>query len=132
MQGVSLNPVVTAQPQAKAHSCDCHDCCCCQSQFTKPQIPDSFEKSYVGIIPPKDYKPDPFAGLGPELSPQEKLKKKWEDLRKPMYANVPKAEPKEETEKKSFGQKVLDKVKDFGQKVKNFVTNLFHKPKTEG
>ena len=132
MQGVSLNPVVTQQTQPKAHHCDCHDCCCCQSQFTKPQMSDSFQKSYVGIIPPKDYKPDPFAGLGPELSPQEKLKKKWEDLRKPMYASAPKAETNEEPVKKSFGQKVLDKVKDFGQKVKNFVTNLFHKNKTEG
>ena len=70
--------------------------------------------------------------MGPELSPQEKLKKKWEDLRKPMYANAPKAETNEEPVKKSFGQKVVDKAKELGQKVKNFVTNLFHKNKTEG
>ena len=96
-------------------------------------MPDTFQKNNFGIIPPKDYRPDPFAGLGPELSPQEKLKKKWEDLKKPMYANAPKAEVQEETPvKKSFGQKVIDKVKDLGQKVKNFVTNLFHKQKTEG
>ncbi len=132
MQGLSINPVITQQTQAKTHKCDCHDCCCCGNSQPKPQIPDSFQKSYVGIIPPKDYKPDPYAGLGPELSPQEKLKKKWEDLKKPMYANAPKAEPQEETAKKSFGQKVLDKVKDFGQKVKNFFTNLFNKQKTEG
>lgn len=130
MQGISLNPTVTPQLQPKAHHCDCHECCC-QHQI-KPQMPDAFQKSYVGIIPPKDYKPDPFAGLGPELSPQEKLKKKWEDLKKPMYATAPKAETNEEPVKKSFGQKVIDKVKDLGQKVKNFVTNLFHKPKTEG
>lgn len=129
MQSLSVNPTITQQ--VKTHCCDCKDCCC-QQQKIKTQIPDSFEKSYVGIIPPKDYKPDPYAGLGPELSPQEKLKKKWEDLKKPMYAHVPQAETQEKTEKKSFGQKVLDKVKDFGQKVKSFVTNLFNKNKQEG
>jgi len=123
MQGLSINPTVT--PQVKTHCCDCKDCCCQQPQL-KPQMPDSFQKSYVGIIPPKDYKPDPYAGLGPELSPQEKLKKKWEDVRKPMYATVPQQQ-EEAVQKKSFGQKVVDKVKDFGHKVKEYFSNLFKK-----
>lgn len=113
--------------------CNCPECRHHEAAMVmKPQAPDTFEKGQFGIIPPKDYKPDPYAGLGPELSPQEKLKKKYEDLRKPMYANAPQTEATETPEKKSFGQKVIDKVKSFGQKVKNFVSNLFHRNKTEG
>lgn len=131
MQGISsmLKSTTAKQPDTVSQ----HQCCCPGCKCHEQPATDTFCRQPAGIVPPKDWKPDPFAGLGPELSPEEKLKKKWEDVRKPMYANAPKAEIQEETHaKKSFGQKIIDKVKDFGQKVKNFVTNLFNKNKTEG
>ncbi|MBR1943709.1 hypothetical protein IJ843_08250 [bacterium] len=127
---LNINPAAQA-PKTTTPQCNCKECCC-QAPVIMPSKPDTFEMAYVGIVPPKTWKPDPYAGLGPELSPQEKLKKKWEDVRKPMYATQPQTEASETPQKKSFGQKVVDKVRDFGQKVKNFVTNLFHKNKTEG
>lgn len=82
-----------------------------------------------GILPPRDWKPDKYAGLGPELSPQEKLKKKYEDLRKPMYLNETQQQEnvQEEEKPKTFKQK----IKDFGTKIKNYFKNLFHKNKEE-
>ena len=75
-----------------------------QTLATQPQADCFVKKS--GILPPKDWKPDPFAGLGPELTPQEKLKKKYEDLRKPMYmTQTQQAEaeqPAEEAKPKTF------------------------------
>lgn len=94
--------------------------------FAQPQG-DCFVKNN-GILPPKNWKPDKFAGLGPELSPQEKLKKKYEDLKKPMYMNQTQQEEEVQEEKpKTFKQK----VKDFGAKIKNYFKNLFHKNKEE-
>lgn len=94
--------------------------------FTQPQG-DCFVKNN-GILPPKNWKPDKFAGLGPELSPQEKLKKKYEDLKKPMYMNQTQQEAEVQEEKpKTFKQK----IKDFGAKIKNYFKNLFHKNKEE-
>lgn len=94
---------------------------------TQPQG-DSFVKNN-GILPPRDWKPDKYAGLGPELSPQEKLKKKYEDLKKPMYMNETQQqeEVQEEEKPKTFKQK----IKDFGTKIKNYFKNLFHKNKEE-
>lgn len=82
-----------------------------------------------GILPPRDWKPDKFAGLGPELTPQEKLKKKYEDLRKPMYTRAPQEPQVEEQEEKpkTFKQK----VKAFGTKIKNYFKNLFGMNKKE-
>lgn len=82
-----------------------------------------------GILPPRDWKPDKYAGLGPELSPQEKLKKKYEDLRKPMYLKETQQQEdvQEEEKPKTFKQK----IKDFGTKIKNYFKNLFHKNKEE-
>lgn len=94
---------------------------------TQPQG-DLFVKNN-GILPPRDWKPDKYAGLGPELSPQEKLKKKYEDLRKPMYLNETQQQEdvQEEEKPKTFKQK----IKDFGTKIKNYFKNLFHKNKEE-
>ena len=83
-----------------------------------------------GILPPKNWKPDKYAGLGPELSEEEKLKKKLENIRKPMYIDKPQTEQCsnevcEEIKPKTF----KDKIKDFGVKIKNYFKNLFSKNK---
>lgn len=123
MQGVTLNTATVQQPQVKSQQCTCPNCNC----HANTQVQDTFVRQ-SGIIPPRDYTPDPYAGLGPELSPQEKLKKKWEDVRKPMYANAPQPQQEEDaSQKKTFGQKVVDKVKNFGYKVKEYFSNLFKK-----
>ena len=48
-------------------------CCCCQCQ---PQGQNQCCTN-LGIVPPKDWKPDVYVGLGPQLSPEEKLKKNF-------------------------------------------------------
>ena len=97
-----------------------------QQTLLNQQINDTFTRTTqspvrMGIIPPKDWKPDPYAGLGTELTPQEKLKKKWEDLKKPMYAVQPQnTEVQEAPKKKTF----KEKVQDFGHKIKDFFRTL--------
>lgn len=97
-----------------------------QQVLLNQQTEDTFTRTTqspirMGIIPPKDWKPDPYAGLGPELSPQEKLKKKWQDLKKPMYAVQPQNTEVQNTPKKKTFK---EKIHDFGHKVKEFFKNL--------
>ncbi len=86
---LGINPTTTQYAQApsamQSKGCNCENCVCQRRELSFDEVQDSFTRQ--GIIPPKDYKPDKFAGLGKpvEMTPQEKLKKKWEDLRRPMY-----------------------------------------------
>lgn len=86
---IGINPTTTqySQPQAgmQARNCNCENCVCHRQEISFNDLQDSFTRQ--GIIPPRDYKPDPFAGLGKpvEMTPEERLKKKWEDIRRPMY-----------------------------------------------
>ena len=86
---LGINPTTSQYSQAptvmQAKNCNCEHCACHRQEFSLSELQDSFTRQ--GIIPPRDYKPDKFAGLGKpvEMTPQEKLKKKWEDLRRPMY-----------------------------------------------
>ena len=118
----TAQPANVMQTVNRPDKCNCPNCHCCTPELI--QVPDTFTRraeTPMGIIPPKDWKPDPFVGLGPELSPQEKLKKKYEDLMKPMYANQAKALDTEETPKpKTF----KEKLQDFGQKIKQFFKDL--------
>ncbi len=95
-----------------------------QQALLNQQTQDTFTRTTqqpLGIIPPKDWKPDPYCGLGPELSPQEKLKKKWQDVRRPMYAVQPQvADEQEAPKKKTF----KEKIHNFGHKVKEFFRTL--------
>lgn len=142
---LGINPAtqsVQPQPAMKARCCDGENCAC-QKQNVEEKVQDSFTRQ--GIIPPRDYKPDKFAGLGKpvEMTPQEKLKKKWEDFRRPMYI----AEEVQTTTVQPVGedmqsytvktiQVVTPKMQSnlektnaekptFGQKVKNFFKKMF-------
>lgn len=86
---LGINPTTSQYSQAptvmQAKNCNCEHCACHRQELSLSELQDSFTRQ--GIIPPRNYKPDKFAGLGKpvEMTPQEKLKKKWEDLRRPMY-----------------------------------------------
>ncbi|MGN1124562.1 MAG: hypothetical protein ACI4SM_00095 [Candidatus Gastranaerophilaceae bacterium] len=104
-----MNVNMTA-PQTKLATQAMNNCCCnhqCECHNYKDMGQDTFVQQ--GIIAPRDWKPDPYAGLGKkkELTPQEKLKQRWEDIKRPMYANGQEIEQKEEKPaKKTLGQKI--------------------------
>lgn len=86
---LGINPTTSQYSQTPSvmqnKTCSCENCACHRQELSFDDVQDTFTRQ--GIIPPRDYKPDKFAGLGKpvEMTPQEKLKKKWEDLRRPMY-----------------------------------------------
>ena len=117
---LGINPIRNKHIQQPQCNCDC--CCCCKTQITNENSSDTFVKQ-SGILPPKDWKPDKYAGLGPEvkLTPQEKLKKKWEDFKRPKYAN------EEQAQVQPHEQQEIPQKKSFKQKVKDFFNKLFHR-----
>jgi len=120
-----INSNMVIPPKTPQHQCCGHGCCCCHNPVTqtapKPLERDTFVS---GILPPKDWKPDPYVGLGPELSPEEKLKKKYEDLRKPMYFEKPSEQVEDKPQKKTFKEKVHDFVHRINEKIKNLSQNI--------
>lgn len=148
---LGINPTTQAvhpQPSMKARCCDGENCACHKQDFNE-EMQDTFSRQ--GIIPPRDYKPDKFAGLGKpvEMTPQEKLKKKWEDFKRPMYVSQevqtttvqPIGEDMQSYTVKTIQvitpkmQSNLEKANaekpTFGQKVKNFFRKLFGKKSTK-
>ncbi len=129
MQGISSNYSNTNY-QVKSNHCCCGGECHC-GKNNNSSVPK------MGIIPPKDWKPNPYAGLGPELSPEERLKQMKTDMMKPMYTyterTVAISTPEgtisvsNEPVKKSFAQKVKDFANNTVNKVKNFFHKMFHK-----
>ncbi len=124
------NQAVMAHQQAANDAMNAHMQAVQNSQMTNTflnprAIGTGLYPGCFGIIPPKDWEPDKFVGLGPELSPAEKLKKKFEDVRKPMYADVYQSQSSDKPEKKTFKQK----VHDFGEKIKEKFQNLAQKIK---
>ncbi len=114
---LGINPIKNNLVQQPQCNCNCH---CCQQTRVGQETSDAFVK-HAGILPPKDWKPDKYAGLGPEvkLTPQEKLKKKWEDFKRPKYATEEQAQVQEQPE--------VQQKKSFKQKVKDFFKKLFHR-----
>lgn len=110
---LGINPVRNNQIQRPQCHCGCG--CCGQGANTNVYT------RQAGILPPKDWKPEPYAGLGTEvkLTPQEKLKKKWEDFKKPKYAKEEQPQIQEQQE--------IPQKKSFKQKVKDFFKKLFHR-----
>lgn len=146
MQGISSSYSSTSYQLKTNHCCCGGDCCC--GKHNNNSAPK------MGIIPPKDWKPNPYAGLGPELSPEERLKQIKTDMMKPMYTYQEKtvttqgipgvkdgtvrtiaistpdgtqADISNEPVKKSFTQKVKDFANNTINKVKNFFHKIFHK-----
>ena len=146
MQGISSNYSNTNYQVKSNHFCCGGECHC--GKNNNSSVPK------MGIIPPKDWKPNPYAGLGPELSPEERLKQMKTDMMKPMYTYTEKTvttkgipgtkdgtvrtiaistpegsqvNTSEEPVKKSFTQKVKDFANNTIEKVKNFFHKIFHK-----
>lgn len=132
-----INANITLPPVTQ-QKCNC-TCCCCHNPINEVKLTDISNKcncdTFVsGILPPKDWKPDPYAGLGPELSPEEKLKKKYEDLKKPMYFDNPEVKSEDKPQKKTlkekvhdFAEKLKEKIKSFSQNILCSVKNVFNK-----
>ena len=129
---INTNMVLPTQ----TNQCQCHCHCDCCNHTDTISMPKALEKDTftAGILPPKDWKPNPYVGLGPELSPEEKLKKKYEDLKKPMYFETQKMQVEDKPQKKTFkeklhefGEKLKEKIKTFSQNILCSVKNVFNK-----